>query len=62
VSVDFDSAMDEMQASILEDTRKIYSEKVIEKWMTPTRMGEMEKPHGYGKVKRTMRGYHNNFS
>ena len=49
--VDFDNAMDEMQASIIEDTQKIYSEKVIEKWMSPTRMGEIEKPHGYGKVK-----------
>ncbi|MBW2002959.1 MAG: iron-sulfur cluster assembly scaffold protein [Deltaproteobacteria bacterium] len=59
--VDFDNAMDEMQASIIEDARKIYSEKVIEKWMNPTHMGEIwmnpthmgeiEKPHGYGKVK-----------
>ena len=51
MSADFDNAMDEMQASIIEDTQKIYSEKVIEKWMSPTRMGEMEKPYGYGKVK-----------
>ena len=51
MSADFDNAMDEMQASIIEDTWKIYSEKVIEKWMSPTHMGEMEKPHGYGKVK-----------
>jgi len=51
MSADFDNAMDEMQASIIEDARKIYSEKVIEKWMNPTHMGEIEKPHGYGKVK-----------
>jgi len=50
-SVDFDNAMDEMQVSIIEDTQKIYSENVIEKWMSPTRMGEMERPQGYGKVK-----------
>lgn len=49
--VDFDKAMDEMQASIIEDARKIYSEKVIERWLSPTRMGEMEQPQGYGKVK-----------
>jgi len=51
MSANFDNAMDEMQASIIKDTQKIYSEKVIEKWISPTRMGEMEKPHGYGKVK-----------
>jgi len=51
MSADFDKAVDEMQASIEEDAQKIYSEKVIEKWICPTRMGEMEKPHGYGKVK-----------
>jgi len=51
MSVDFDKAMDEMQASIIEDTQKIYSEKMIERWLSPTRMGEMEQPQGYGKVK-----------
>jgi nitrogen fixation NifU-like protein len=51
MSADFDSAMDDMRAPSIEDTRKIYSEKVIEKWMRPTHMGEMERPHGYGKIK-----------
>ncbi len=51
MSADFDNAMDEMQVSIIEDARKIYSEKVIQKWISPTHMGEMEKLHGYGKVK-----------
>jgi len=51
MAVDFDNAMDEMQASIIEDTQKIYSEKVIDKRISPTRMGEMKQPQGYGKVK-----------
>lgn len=51
MSVDFDKAMDEIQASIIEDARKVYSEKVIERWLSPTHMGEMGKPQGYGKVK-----------
>ena len=51
MSAGFDNAMDRKQASIIEDTRKIYSKKVIEKRISPTRMGEMEQPQGYGKVK-----------
>jgi len=50
MSEDFDKAMDELQASIIEDARKVYSEKVIERWLNPKYMGEMEGPQGYGKV------------
>jgi nitrogen fixation NifU-like protein len=47
---DFDKAMDELQASIIEDARKVYSEEVIQRWLNPRYMGEMENPQGYGKV------------
>jgi len=50
MSNDFDKAMDELQASIIEDARKIYSEDVIQRWLNPKHMGEMENPQGYGKV------------
>jgi nitrogen fixation NifU-like protein len=50
MSEDFDNAMDELQASIIADARKIYSEKVIQRWLNPTYMGEMENPQGHGKV------------
>jgi nitrogen fixation NifU-like protein len=50
MSNDFDKAMDELQASIIEDARKIYSEEVIQRWLNPKHMGEMENPQGYGKV------------
>jgi nitrogen fixation NifU-like protein len=50
MSDDFDKAMEEMQASIIEDARKVYSEKVIERWLHPTYMGEIESPQGSGKV------------
>ena len=50
MSEDFDKAMEELQASIIEDARKVYSEKVIERWLNPKYMGEMESPQGYGKV------------
>ncbi len=51
MSEDFNKAMDELQASIIEDARKVYSEKVIQRWLNPKYMGEMEGPQGYGKVK-----------
>ena len=50
MSEDFDKAMDELQKSIIEDARKVYSEKVIERWLNPKYMGEMESPQGYGRV------------
>ena len=50
MSEDFDKAMDELQASIIEDARKVYSEEVIQRWLNPKYVGEMENPEGYGKV------------
>jgi len=50
MSEDFDKAIDEIQASIIADARKIYSEKVIERWLNPKYMGEMGSPQGHGKV------------
>ena len=51
MSFDFESSIDIVQVSGTEDSRNIQSEKVIEKWMRTAHMGEMEKFHGYGKVK-----------
>jgi nitrogen fixation NifU-like protein len=51
MSIDFDKAMDELQESIIEDARKVYSKKVIERWLRPQYIGEMHNPQGYGKVK-----------
>jgi nitrogen fixation NifU-like protein len=50
MSDDFDKVVEEMQASIIEEARKVYSEKVIERWLHPTYMGEIEDPQGSGKV------------
>lgn len=50
MSEDFDKAIEEIQASIIEEARKVYSEKVIERWLHPTYMGEVEDPQGSGKV------------
>lgn len=50
MSEDFDKAIEEIQASVIEEARKVYSEKVIERWLHPTYMGEIESPQGSGKV------------
>ena len=47
---DFDKAVEEIQAAIIEEARKVYSEKVIERWLHPEYLGEIENPEGHGKV------------
>ena len=51
MSVDCTKATEELQESIIEDARKVYSEKVIERWLRPKYIGEMQNPQGYGKIK-----------
>ena len=48
---DFDQAMEEMQVAILEDARRIYSEKVIQRWINPRQMGEIRDPQAHGKLR-----------
>ena len=50
MSEDFDKTIEEIQASIIKDARKVYSEKVIKRWLNPTYMGEIENPQGYGNI------------
>ncbi len=47
---ELNDAMEEIQASIIEDTRKIYSEKVIDRRLNPINIGGMENPEEYGKI------------
>jgi nitrogen fixation protein NifU and related proteins len=47
---DFEQVMEEMQASIIEDARKTYSETVIQRWIHPRQMGEIRDPQAYGHV------------
>jgi nitrogen fixation NifU-like protein len=35
----------------MEDARKIYSEKVIERWLNPRNLGKIRKPNGFAKIK-----------
>jgi nitrogen fixation NifU-like protein len=51
MSNDFQKATDELQALIMEDARKIYSEKVIERWLNPRNRGRLRDPDGFAKIK-----------
>jgi len=42
--------LEKLQAQIIEDAKKVYSEKVIERWLSPRNMGTIEDPQGYGKI------------
>jgi nitrogen fixation NifU-like protein len=51
MSNDFEKMAEELQASIMEDARKVYSEKVIERWLNPGNLGKIRKPDGFAKIK-----------
>jgi nitrogen fixation NifU-like protein len=51
MSNDFEKTVDELQASIMEDARKVYSEKVIDRWLNPRNLGKIRKPDGFAKIK-----------
>ena len=51
IEMDFDKEMDEMQAAIIRDARKMYSEKVVQHWLHPQNIGIMKDPHAEGKIK-----------
>jgi nitrogen fixation NifU-like protein len=44
------SELDDLQALVLADARKIYSEKVIDHAMNPRNLGSLEKPDGFARV------------
>ena len=43
-------SLERLQREMLEDARKIYSEKVIDRWLNPRNFGIIENPQGYAKV------------
>jgi nitrogen fixation NifU-like protein len=51
MSDDFEKTANELQVSIMEDARKIYSEKVIEQWLNPKNLGKIRNPDGFAKIK-----------
>jgi nitrogen fixation NifU-like protein len=51
MSNDFGKTVNELQASIMEDARKIYSEKVIKRWLNPRNLGKIRNPDSFAKIK-----------
>ena len=51
MSNDFEKTANELQESIMEDTRKIHSEKVIERCLNPRNLGKIRNPDGFSKIK-----------
>ncbi len=51
MSNDFEKMASELQESIMEDARKVYSEKVIERWLNPRNLGKIRNPDGFAKIR-----------
>ena len=47
---EFDSALKELEQSVMEDMRKIYSDKTIDHFLNPRNLGEMPAPDGFGRI------------
>jgi nitrogen fixation NifU-like protein len=46
----FDDAFRELQESVMEDMRRVYSEKTIDHFLNPRNLGEIQAPDGFGRV------------
>jgi nitrogen fixation NifU-like protein len=51
MSNDFKKTVKDIQASIMEDARSIYSEKVIERWLNLRNRGRVKNADGFTKIK-----------
>jgi nitrogen fixation NifU-like protein len=51
MSSDFEKTANELQASVMEDARKIYSEEVIERWLNPRNLGKIRNADGFAKIR-----------
>jgi nitrogen fixation NifU-like protein len=50
MSNDFEKTVNELQESIMEEARKVYSEEVIERWLDPRNLGKIRNPDGFAKI------------
>jgi nitrogen fixation NifU-like protein len=47
---EFDDRFKELEQSVMEDMKKVYSEKTIDHFLNPRNLGEIPAPDGFGRV------------
>jgi nitrogen fixation NifU-like protein len=47
---EFDDSFKELEQSVMEDMRKVYSEKTIDHFLNPRNLGEIPAPDGLGRI------------
>jgi len=47
---EFDDPFKELEQSIMEDMRRVYSEKTIDHFLNPRNLGEIPAPDGFGRI------------
>ena len=50
MALEFDDSFRELEQSIMEDMRKLYSEKVIDYFLNPRNLGRIQAPDGFGRI------------
>ena len=43
-------SLERLQAEIIEQAKKVYSDNVIDRWLNPRNAGKIEAPQGYGRL------------
>ncbi len=47
---EFDASLKGLEQSVMEDMRKLYSEKVIDHFLNPRNLGRIQAPDGFGRI------------
>jgi len=47
---EFDDSFKELEQSVMEDMKRVYSEKTIDHFLSPRNLGEIPAPDGFGRV------------
>jgi len=47
---EFDDSFKELEKSVMEEMKKVYSEKTIDHFLNPRNLGELPGPDGFGRV------------
>jgi nitrogen fixation NifU-like protein len=46
----FDDPFEELEETVMEDMKRVYSEKTIDHFLNPRNLGEIQAPDGFGRV------------